>query len=111
MPMTESAAPERLLVLAPTGRDAKLTCSLLAKAGLDALRCNDMTQLRAEAERGAAGLLIAEEALTPSAVRTLVELLASQEPWSDLPLIVFRGEAQGFDSRRPTPALLATLGN
>jgi signal transduction histidine kinase len=100
---------ERLLVLAPTGRDAPLTCRLLGEAGLQALAVGDMDALCAEIERGAAGVLLAEEALLPSALARLVAVLSTQPSWSDLPIVVFTAEA--VEARRLRVSMLARLGN
>jgi two-component system, sensor histidine kinase len=80
---------ERILVLAPTGRDAALTCQLLGRAGLAASACADERELGREVQRGAGAAVLADEALSPHTVNRLLDVLGSQGPWSDLPLIVF----------------------
>jgi signal transduction histidine kinase len=80
---------ERVLVFAPTGRDSLLTCQLLSQTGLPCCSCPSEHELVREIEQGAGTVLVAEEALQPWVIQTLVELLGRQEPWSDLPLIVF----------------------
>jgi signal transduction histidine kinase/AmiR/NasT family two-component response regulator len=80
---------ERVLVLAPTGRDAALACQLLTQAGLTCQPCLDEASLFAEIEAGAGTAILAEEALQPWVIQALAELLGRQETWSDLPLIVF----------------------
>lgn len=113
--MTESpqySAEECFLVLAPTGRDAALTCSLLHKAGIGARACRDVDELCAAWQaNGALGLMIAEEALHVGAAKQVKLLLDKQEPWSDLPVLIFRGEQGGPVVRRPISQLVATLGN
>ncbi len=103
---------ERFLVLAPTGRDATLTCAMLAKAGLACDGCSTMAELihRAEHE-GAAGLLVADEALGTSAFTQLVALINRQEAWSDIPILLFGGQGATVQTRTPTAQLLAPLGN
>jgi signal transduction histidine kinase/ActR/RegA family two-component response regulator len=101
--MPESSSPEeRILVLAPTGRDALLTCQVLSQTGLPCCSCASEPDLFREIEQGAGTVLVAEEALQPWVIQTLVELLSHQEPWSDLPLIVFArtgGADEGVLSR------------
>ena len=80
---------ERVLVLAPTGRDAQLTCQLLSQAGLPCCASPSESDLFCEMEEGAGTVLVSEEALQPWTIQALVERLNRQEPWSDLPLIVF----------------------
>ena len=112
--MTESSAPalERALVLAPTGRDAELTCILLARAGIDCRACADMNELCGIVEHdGAALILLAEEVLVPAAVRRLTDMLTHQPAWSDLPILLFTGENAKVQARSPTARLLAPLGN
>ena len=53
----------RLLVLAPIGKDAALVESMLRKDAVTCLACQDLGCLARELERGAAALLLAEEAL------------------------------------------------
>jgi signal transduction histidine kinase len=103
MPETPSAE-ERILVLAPTGRDATLTCQLLSQEGLCCLPCLDEGTLFQEIEQGAAVAILAEEALLPWTLHTLVEALGRQGPWSDLPLIVFTRGGGSSES------ILAALG-
>jgi signal transduction histidine kinase/ActR/RegA family two-component response regulator len=86
----------RVLVLAPVGRDGPLAARVLGQSGIAALACPAIDSLCAELGCGAAALLLAEEALTPGATQRLLDTLASQPPWSDLPLVVFtsrRGRA------------------
>lgn len=103
---------ERLLVLAPTGRDAALTSSLLEKAGLTSVVCNDLTDLcqRFEAD-GAAALMIAEEVFVAGAHVQLSELLAKQSSWSDIPVLIFTGKPAGVSARPSTAQFLTSLGN
>jgi signal transduction histidine kinase len=79
---------ERILILAPSGRDGALAQQILAANGLDAVVCANLEALCDEAERGAGALLVAEEALFPRGVEQLAAQLADQPPWSDLPILV-----------------------
>src|SRR5215216_7174217 len=84
---------DRILILAPTGRDATLTAVLLAQElaqqHIECCCCRDREELLLAIEEGAGAALIAEEALVPETVESLLEALERQAPWSDLPLIVF----------------------
>lgn len=93
-----SSASERLLIVAPIGRDAELICSQLSSRGLGCVACRDVEELCREIDQGAGALLITEEALTPSGLRHLSERLQNQPPWSDIPLIILAGEP-AFDSQ------------
>src|SRR5690606_27199668 len=64
--MTGSAAPrlERVLILAPLGRDAQVAARILTDAeAAPTLVCDDITALLHALEEGAAAAIIAEEAL------------------------------------------------
>jgi signal transduction histidine kinase/ActR/RegA family two-component response regulator len=102
-----SPREQRVLVLAPTGRDAVLACQLLSTMTVSSQSCGDAAELFREIEAGAGAVILADEALHPSTTTGLLEVLASQPPWSDLPLIVFtRGE-----SSEHVLELLAPMGN
>ena len=96
----------RLLVLAPIGKDASLVESMLRKDAVTCLACADVQCLSRELERGAAALLIAEEALPQDG--PLAELIHGQPPWSDLPVLILT--RPGADSAAVARAL-RTLGN
>ncbi|HTQ81416.1 MAG TPA: response regulator [Thermoanaerobaculia bacterium] len=90
---------ERVLVFAPTGREAAPVCEILAHAGLASLHCQDFRDLCREIRAGAGAAVLAEEALFPYNVKALLEVLNQQGSWSDLPLIVLTGRSP---ESRPT---------
>jgi signal transduction histidine kinase/ActR/RegA family two-component response regulator len=98
-------AERPVLILAPTGRDATLSCSILREEGFPAEVCGTMEDLCARASDTAGALLIAEEALPPRAVTLLVDTLDAQPPWSDIPLIVLAGSEFTASSVRPLNVL------
>jgi PAS domain S-box-containing protein len=99
----------RLLILAPTGRDAPLTQQVLSDAGIRCAVCPDLPGLARELESGAGGLLLSEEALRSEAhLYFLGERLAHQPPWSDLPILLLAHH--GADSAAVRQAVRA-LGN
>ena len=81
----------RVLILAPTGRDAQLAETFLRSFGLDAVVCRDATTLRREVDNGCGTLLLAEEAISLRVRQVLSEILVRQPSWSDLPLLVLTG--------------------
>ncbi len=102
-----SQREQRVLVLAPTGRDAVLACQLLSTMGVLSQACVHPDDLFREIMAGAGAVIIADEALQPHATAGLLERLAAQPPWSDLPLLVFtRGETSEHILE-----FLAPLGN
>ena len=91
--MADAIDPERVLVLAPRGRDAALTRDLLARDGLTAYVCDHVESLCAAIEEGAGIALVAEEALDRNSLARLAHVLDAQPPWSDFPLLVFSAGA------------------
>jgi signal transduction histidine kinase/CheY-like chemotaxis protein len=103
-----SDTERRILVLAPTQRDAALTCSILRESKIDCLACRDVKELTAELTAGAGAILLAEEVLATGQSQPIAAAVAAQPPWSDFPVMLITG--QGADS--PAAALaLETLGN
>jgi signal transduction histidine kinase len=92
----------RLLALTPTGKDAALARTILAKAAIECVTFLDLPHLLAELERGAGALLLAEELVSDDAGDQLIRVLARQPPWSDVPLLLLT--RTGVDS--PTVAQL-----
>jgi len=102
---------ERILVLAPTGRDATLAEQTLCRAGLEAEVIRTPEELASAIDRGAAAILLAEEALSPLAVDVLAGALERQAPWSDLPLVVFAGAMDRQASSARLEWMSSRLGN
>ena len=102
---TENNPPEsRVLVLMPTGRDASLICETLKRAGIEAASCTDTEDLAAQISTGAGAVLLAEEALDEVTFQHLSEVFYEQPVWSDLPVVLFAGNAQNAEM------LAATVG-
>src|SRR3982751_3544915 len=83
-----SLIEQRILLLAPTGKDARLSQAFLAEAGLAGTICSDIAAMCAELEAGAGVLVITEETLTAAGMRQLQTTLARQPTWSDIPIVV-----------------------
>ncbi len=93
----------RVLVVAPTGRDAALLCQALSRADMQALECSSCEAACRELESAGAGaLIIAEEALSIVNIQRLAELMSNQPAWSDFPLILLTlsGEVTVQSQRR-----------
>ena len=74
-------------VIAPTGRDAELICSVLKAEGVPAAACgSDFLHSEAASSAPIGPLLIAEEVLHPDAIEALGGLVQNQPSWSDLPI-------------------------
>jgi len=94
-PKSQSSDPRelRILILAPTGRDAPLACAALAEAGMRALAVANAVQLIGELQEGAGAVVLTEEALGGDATDLLARFAAQQPPWSDLPIVVVTAPA------------------
>jgi signal transduction histidine kinase len=101
---------ERVLVAAPSGRDAALVEQILQKEGIAARRCDDLAQLAEELTHGAAAVLIAEECLSSPARTLLIDAIHGQPAWSDVPVLVMARAEQSRISRHG-PFVLSELGN
>lgn len=90
---------QRVLVLAPYGRDGPVTCEVLYDAGLESLLCEDIEQLCEELRQGAGAIIVTAEALHPARVPTMVTALIEQPPWSDIPVVLATDENQARAAR------------
>ncbi len=102
--------PERILILAPRGRDAAIAADLLGRHGIPADICPDQTVLVDRLRDGAGVVLVTEEALTIGDMTELSAWVAAQPAWADVPFVVLANGARG-----PRPAVatrrLDALGN
>jgi signal transduction histidine kinase/ActR/RegA family two-component response regulator len=103
-----AADERRLLLLAPTARDAATTHAMLSPLGVRVDICRTFEVLLQELPAGAGAILLPEEAASSARNSALRALLADQPPWSDLPvLILTRTGADSADSGEA----VRTLGN
>jgi two-component system, sensor histidine kinase len=98
----------RVVILAPTGKDAALTAAVLGEAGIESCVCPDVAAVEVALEQGTGVLLIAEEAMAAGGLKTVATALAYQPPWSDLPVLLLT--RHGADSATVVQAM-QTLGN
>ncbi len=110
-PETNTPHSEKVLIVAPFGRDAELLEHVLKGGGIDAHRCPDVEWLVESYRSGAGVALIADEALNKRNIPMLAKALDEQPGWSDFPVLVMTGggEATGASAYRLN--LLAPLGN
>jgi signal transduction histidine kinase/ActR/RegA family two-component response regulator len=86
------ARSNRVLIVAPIGRDAELMCTHLEASGLVCEAFDSVDDVCAELKEGAGALLLTEEALLPDVTPRLAQALDCQPPWSDVPIIILAGE-------------------
>jgi PAS domain S-box-containing protein len=102
---------ERILVLAPTGRDAELTARFLGEAGLTAEVCGSLFELCREISENAGAVFLTGEALEPENVSILIDTLRRQPPWSDIPIIALTSGGGDNPANIDTLAALSEAGN
>jgi signal transduction histidine kinase/ActR/RegA family two-component response regulator len=107
---TASPHDDRILILAPQGRDAEVMCSVLARDDGACTIVRDFAALAAAIEEGAGTAIVAEEALNGIDAARLHAWLGRQEPWSDFPFVLLLAKLIGLpaDDAR---ARLEQLGN
>ena len=100
----------RLLILAPRGRDAEVAAGLFARNGIPLSICDGIAGLVDAIRTDAGAVLLTEEVLAGSDTAPLADWITAQPAWSDLPFIVL---ANGIRTPRSTAALarLRALGN
>ncbi|MGN6716587.1 MAG: hybrid sensor histidine kinase/response regulator, partial [Candidatus Binatia bacterium] len=99
---------QRVLTTASVGRDAALTRTILEKEEIACFVCANFETLGSELEAGAGALIITEEALANDKAQILVDAVARQPAWSDLPILIVMVRGPG------SPILaqaVQTLGN
>src|SRR5580658_8237083 len=100
---------ERVLVLAPTGRDAALISEMLEREGAPCAACATVEELAAQVQQGAGMALFAEEALVGVSMQALIGALERQPSWSDFPLLFLT--TTGQETSDTTTRLLALFGD
>ena len=100
----------RVLVLAPSGRDAAAAAEQLAAAGLHVQTCSDVVGLIERLNEGAGVAVIAEEALR-SGLKELADWVSQQPPWSDFPFVILTSRHVYPKEDALRARLLGSLGN
>lgn len=101
----------RVLIFAPTGNDARLTADFLAKNHLSAHVCFDVPALCAAVREGCGAFILAEEALGENSILNLVESLAEQPAWSDIPVVLITSGGEVSQARLRRLDLFGPGGN
>jgi PAS domain S-box-containing protein len=110
--MSEAGANgQRVLILAPQGRDAAVAGAILREAEVKAETCPDLKALCRELARGAGLAVVAEEALATADLHGLSAWLAAQPPWSDLPVVLLTRRGGNLERNPAALRLMALFGN
>ena len=78
----------KVLICAPTGRDAPLLVRYLLRDGVQSLAHASLETLADSLNEHALAIIIAEESLRPRGVERLFESLKNQPTWSDITVIL-----------------------
>lgn len=100
----------RILILAPHGRDAQVIQSVLQGQAFSTVVCQDPAAVLFELEKEAAAAIVTEEVLAGGFDDALGSYLQRQPAWSDFPFVVLAMRQAGRRSIRAS-ASLQELGN
>lgn len=109
--VANGGSSERLLILAPFGRDGDLIAKLATGRGFEALATRDTTHFVHEFSQGLGAAVITEEALHSANSGEIVRVIDEQQPWSDAPFVVITSRADAEERAKRTVQLLQPLRN
>src|ERR1051325_631393 len=95
--MPDRVSEERIVILAPTARDAEALRLVLLHGSLEGVVCGDLKSAVEVLDGGAGALLLTEEVLSRDP-EILVQWIARQPAWSDLPVLLMRSDLAQLDS-------------
>lgn len=109
--MKDDSVPvdERVLIVAPTRRDAHVTCALLRDAGVHCRICADMHDLTAQLAAGVGAVLITDTSLGDPGIHEFVSTMSRQPPWSDVPMLVLTRGREDSPASFPVLAMLTNV--
>ena len=99
---------QRILIHTPIGKDAYHVCKILQGANIEYFVCQTSAQVIQELDKGAAVLLMVEEALSGDFLKSITHFLQKQKAWSDIPILLLC--KRGLDSP-DLRAIYQRLGN
>ena len=109
--MPQNTFSEVVTILTPFGRDADIAVAILADAGMQAEKCEDLAMLTQRIARGAGAALVTDDALRSADLTDLSHWLERQPSWSDLPFILLSGREGGALRVAESIRLTDLLGN
>jgi len=105
-----SGLEQRVLVLAPRGRDQDVILRVLGSQGVACEGIDSLAALIDAIGEGAGAAVLAEEALRDVELARLVAALDAQDAWSDFPFVILVS-SENLKARQDTNQLLARMGN
>ena len=103
--MSRRRKDERVIIIAPVGQDAEAMAALLEAKGFETQICHGFDEYSRQITDSAGALLLTEEALESAQSSLFFDVIKTQPPWSELPLIIL---TSGGESRRAKLLNLAT---
>jgi DNA-binding NtrC family response regulator len=111
MPSGTDHIRQRVLILAPVGRDAQAAAQHLAESKIECVICRDTEDLDQKLRENAGVGIVTEEALVRGNTQAIEIWVASQPPWSDFPFIVLTSRTTSNSAHQYRMRLLNRLGN
>jgi len=100
----------RVVVVAPTTRDAEVALRLLKSADTDAITCRSIADLLGHIATGAAAIVITDHpGYSRQSIAQLERVLRNQPPWSELPIIALartESASENLHALRSLPGLV-----
>jgi len=97
----------RVLVLAPTRADARVSVQMLEEWGISAQAFELASELVAEIRRGVGAIIITDDAAKRDAMKQLRFVVDQQPSWSELPILLLaRPDFPGIDVLRGFPGMI-----
>lgn len=93
-PDRDPALEGRVLIAAPTRRDAQITCELLERAAIPCEAFEALSSLAAAVYEGVGAIMLTDAALVAPGMDLVFAALACQPDWSDIPVILLTPERQ-----------------
>ena len=110
MPIEESATGV-VLLLTPTRSDAVVAARVLQKVDINTKAYSNLVDLAHALNESTNAVLVAEEALVTDKLPILLNAVAKQPPWSDVPIIVLTSSAGGKGVGRPALEMFGPNAN
>jgi signal transduction histidine kinase/CheY-like chemotaxis protein len=108
---THDTVSERVLILAPNGRDAAIAEKILGEGGLAPAICRDLTKFTRELGLGGGVGVLTDDVIRDADIKGLASWIGSQPPWSDFPFVLLTERGGGIERNPAAARQMETLGN
>ena len=111
MPSGAEHLRQRVLILAPVGRDAQAAAQHLAESKIECVICKDIEDLDQKLRENAGIAIVTEEAFLRGDTQAIEKWVARQPPWSDFPFVVLTSRTTSSSAHQYRMRLLDRLSN